>query len=83
MYISYAMHKIVFKNPDGKPKPALANTYASIISSSLSELKCPVHDKPGEFELKFTPPDTYFIHVTACCDEFKTTIEKKIGLMLS
>lgn len=77
------MLKIVFKNPDGKPKPAMANTYASIISSSISEIKCPEHDKPAEFELKFTPPDTYFIHVTACCDEFKITIEKKIGLMLS
>lgn len=77
------MLKIVFKNPDGKPKPALANTYASIISSSISELKCPTHEKPAEFELVFNAPDTYFIRVTACCPEFQETIEKKIGLMLS
>lgn len=77
------MLKIVFKNPDGKPKPAMANTYTTIISSSIDELKCEVHDKPCEFELQFNAPDTYFIKVTACCPEFHDFIEKKIGLMLS
>ena len=77
------MLKIFFKNPDGKPKPALANAYATIISSSISELKCSVHDKPSGFELQFNAPETYFIKVTACCPEFQDIIEKKIGLMLS
>ena len=77
------MLKIVFKNPDGQPKPALANTYSTIISSSISEIKCSVHEKVSEFELQFNAPDTYFIKVTACCPEFQDIIEKKIGLMLS
>ncbi|MCK4345514.1 MAG: hypothetical protein KAX05_09535 [Bacteroidales bacterium] len=77
------MQKIVFNNTDGKPKPELAKRYTEIISSSLSELKCPLHEKPVKFELKFNPPDTYLIQVFACCPEFKSTVEKKISLMLS
>ena len=77
------MQKIVFKNPDSKPKPELAKRYAEIISSNICELKCPLHDKPAKFELKFNPPDTYLIQVFACCPEFKSTAEKKISLMLS
>jgi hypothetical protein len=77
------MLKIVFKNPDGKPKPAMANTYTTIISSNISELKCSDHDKTCEFELQFSAPDTYFIKVSTCCPEFHEIIEKQISLMLS
>jgi len=77
------MLKIVFKNPDGQPKPALANTYKTIISSSISDLKCEEHDKTCDFELQFNSPDTYFIKISTCCPEFHDIIEKKIGLMLS
>ncbi len=77
------MQKIVFQNSDGKPKPGLAKTYSSIISTSISEFKCSVHDKHVEFELIFESPNTYLIQVVACCPEFKSIIEKKIGLMLS
>lgn len=77
------MLKIVFKNPDSKPRPELAKRYGEIISSTISEFKCPSHNEIGEFELKFNAPDTYLIQVTACCPEFKATIENKISLMLS
>jgi hypothetical protein len=77
------MQKIVFKNPDGKPKPELAKRYTEIISSNLSELKCPSHNKQVKFELKFNAPDTYLIQVFACCPEFKSMVEKRISLMLS
>lgn len=77
------MQKIVFQNPDGKPKPGLVKAYSSIISASISEFKCSVHDKHVEFELIFEAPNTYLIKVSACCPEFKSIIEKKISLMLS
>ena len=77
------MNKIVFNNPDGKPKPELAKTYTSIISSGISNMKCSTCDQQLEFELVFRAPNTYVIQVTACCPEFKAQVEKKIGLMLS
>ena len=77
------MHKIVFKNPDGKPKPEMAKSYSSIISSNISGLKCPTCDQHVEVDLKFRAPDTYMIYISACCQDFHKTIEKEIGLMLS
>lgn len=77
------MHKIVFQNPDGKPKPALVQTYTSIISASISDIKCETHSKSVEFKLVFDPPNTYFIEITACCDEFKAIIDDKVAQMLS
>ncbi|MDA3953795.1 MAG: hypothetical protein PF485_09115 [Bacteroidales bacterium] len=77
------MNKIVFQNPDGRPKPAIADTYTSIISANISEIKCKEHDKSIDFELVFNSPNTYFIETTACCDEFKAIIEEQISRMLS
>lgn len=71
------MQKIVFNNIDGKPKPELAKRYTEIISSNICELKCPLHDKPAKFELKFNAPDTYLIQVFACCPEFKVNGRKE------
>jgi hypothetical protein len=77
------MNKIVFQNPDGLPKPAIKQTYTSIISASISEIKCETHDKSIEFELIFNAPNTYFVETTACCEEFKSIIEVQIARMLS
>ncbi len=77
------MLKIVFKNPDGKPKPQMAKTYSGIITSSISDLKCPTCDQHVAIELKFRIPDTYMIQISACCQDFHKTIEKKISMMLS
>jgi hypothetical protein len=77
------MNKIVFQNPDGQPKPAIKQTYTSIISASISEIKCKTHDKSIEFELVFKAPNIYFVETTACCDEFKSIIEDQIARMLS
>ncbi|MFC2151838.1 hypothetical protein ACFLSE_04855 [Bacteroidota bacterium] len=77
------MHKIVFQNPDGMPKPAMAETYTSIISGSISEIKCKTHDKSVAFKLIFDPPNTYLIEITACCDEFKAIIDDEVAHMLS
>lgn len=77
------MHKIVFQNPDGKPKPAIEQTYTSIISASISEIKCKTHDKNVEFDLVFDAPNIYLINITACCDEFKAIIDDQVAQMLS
>ena len=77
------MQKIVFENPDCKPKPELAKRYTEIIGSSLSKLKCPLHNQLAEFELIFYEPNIYLIRVSACCAEFKSTVENRISLMLS
>jgi len=77
------MNKIVFQNPDGKPKPSIAQTYNSIISASISEIKCKTHDKSVDFKLVFNAPNTYVIDVTACCDEFKAIIDDQVAHMLS
>lgn len=77
------MNKIIFQNPDGLPKPALKQTYTSIISASISEIKCETHGKNIEFELIFNAPNTYFVETKACCDEFKIIIEDLIARMLS
>lgn len=77
------MNKIVFQNPDGLPKPAIKQTYTSIISGSVSEIKCKEHDKSIDFRLVFSAPNTYFIETTACCDEFKAIIDDQIARMLS
>lgn len=77
------MHKIVFQNPDGQPKPAMEHTYTSIISASISGIKCATHDKSVEFNLVFKSPDTYLIEINACCDEFKAIIDHRVAQMLS
>jgi len=77
------MLKIVFENPDRKPKPELVRKYSDIISSGISSLKCPLHKKAAEFELHLNPPNSYLIEVSTCCQEFKSTVEKRIDLMLS
>ena len=77
------MNKIVFQNPDGQPKPALVQTYTSIISASISDIKCETHNESVEFKLVFSAPNTYHIKVTACCDDFKAIIDDKIAQMLS
>ncbi|MBI9054390.1 MAG: hypothetical protein JEY96_11270 [Bacteroidales bacterium] len=77
------MNKIVFQNPDGKPKPSIEQTYSSIISANISEIKCKTHDKNADFKLVFDAPNTYFIHINACCDEFKAIIEDQVARMLS
>ena len=77
------MNKIVFQNPDGKPKPVMEQTYSTIISANISEIKCAAHDKKPEFKLTFSPPNTYFIEITACCDEFKIIISDEVARMLS
>ena len=77
------MNKIVFQNPDGLPKPGIKQTYTSIISASIAEIKCETHGKSIEFELIFNAPNTYFVETTACCDEFKSIIEDLIARMLS
>ena len=77
------MHKIVFQNPDGKPNPAMEQTYTSIISASISEIKCVTHGKSVEFKLVFNSPNIYLIQITACCDEFKSIIDDKVAQMLS
>jgi hypothetical protein len=77
------MHKIVFQNPEGKPNPGMEQAYTSIISASISELKCQTHDKSAEFALIFEAPNTYHVQVTACCEEFKALIDDKVAQMLS
>ncbi|HAF31073.1 MAG TPA: hypothetical protein DCG75_18710 [Bacteroidales bacterium] len=77
------MHKIVFQNPDGQPKPAMENTYTSIISANISEIKCATHGKSVDFKLIFHSPNTYMIEITACCDEFKAIIDDRVAQMLS
>ena len=77
------MLRIIFENPDRKPKQELAQKYGEIIRSGISNLKCPVHKKSAEFELHFNPPNSYFIEVSSCCQEFKSTVENRIDLMLS
>lgn len=77
------MHKIVFQNPDGQPKPGMEQTYSSIISASISEIKCATHGKSVDFKLIFNSPNIYFIEITACCDEFKAIIDDRVAQMLS
>ncbi len=77
------MHKIVFQNPDGRPKPAIAETYTSIISANISEIKCKTHGKSVVFKLVFNAPNIYLVEITACCDEFKAIINDKVAQMLS
>ena len=77
------MHKIVFQNPDGQPKPGIAQTYSTIIASNLSGIKCKDHDKEAEFELKFQAPNIYLIEITTCCDEFKAIVDDEVDHMLS
>jgi len=77
------MHKIVFQNPEGKPNPGMEQAYTSIISASISEIKCLTHDKSAEFKLVFEAPNTYYVQTTACCEEFKELIDDKVAQMLS
>ena len=77
------MNKIVFQNPDGLPKPAIKQTYTTIISGNISDIKCKTHDKNIEFELIFDAPNTYFVETTACCEEFKAIIDDQVARMLS
>lgn len=77
------MLRIVFENPDRKPKQGLAQKYSEVISSGISNMKCPLHKEAAEFELHFNPPNSYSIEVSTCCQEFKSTVEKRIDLMLS
>jgi len=77
------MLKIVFENPDRKPKHELARKYTKIISAGISTLKCPFHNKLPEFKLYFNPPNYYSIKVTACCQELRSKAEDRISLMLS
>lgn len=81
--LSGEMLKIVFENPEQKPRPELAKVYSSIINSNLEGEKCPDHDEPAGFELVFTEPNMYVVNVTACCQEFKESVETKISRMLS
>lgn len=77
------MLKIVFENSDRKPKQELARKYSKIISSGISNLKCPLHNKLPEFKLNFNPPNFYSIKVIACCQELRSKTEDRISLMLS
>ena len=77
------MNKIVFQNPTGLANPAMEQTYASIISASISEIKCETHDKCVDFKLIFNSPNTYQVEVSACCDEFKAIIDDQVARMLS